>query len=89
MSKDFLDEANLVDLNDDELKELLGHTYHGLKNLDEQQKNDPEIERMKAALKTYVDDNFADRKKALKARLKAARALAAVRGVEWKLPRGE
>lgn len=84
--KDYLDEAQLVDLTDEDLKEFLGHTYHALKNLDEREKNDTEIERMRLDLKQYRDENYTDEKKALKARMKAGRSLAAARGIKWKMP---
>lgn len=80
------DEAALVDLGDADLKELLGHTYHTIKNLEEQKKHDPEIERMRDQLNQYIDDCYGDELKRLKAKMKAARALAEARGVKWKLP---
>lgn len=88
MAKDFLAEAALVDLDDGDLKEFLGATYHEIKNLDEAKKNDPDIEQMREALKRYIDDNYTEQEKALKARMKAARTLAEVRGIKWKLPEG-
>lgn len=88
MTKDFLAEAALIDLDDDQLKELLGHTYHAIRNLDEAKKNDPDIEQMRATLKQYIEDNYTEEEKALKARMKAARSLATARGIKWKLPEG-
>lgn len=89
MAKDFLEEAALVDLSDEQLKELLGHTYHSLKNLDERKKADPDIKQMREELKRYTDDNYTDEQKSLKARMKAGRSLAASRGIKWKLPEGK
>ena len=86
--KEYLEEAQLVDLDDADLKELLGATYHAIKNLDEQKKNDPDIEQMRATLKAYIDDNYTEEEKRLKARMKAARSLAEARGIKWKLPEG-
>ncbi len=86
MTKEFLTESHLVDLSDSDLKDVLGYTYHTLKNLDEAKKNDPDIAQMRAQLKAYVDDNYSHECKRLKARMKAARALAATRGIEWKEP---
>lgn len=86
MSKEHLDEAHLVDLTDEELKETLGHTYHSLKNLDESRKNDLELQQLQERVRQYVADNYTDEQKRLKARMKAARALAGARGITWKLP---
>jgi sensor histidine kinase YesM len=86
MSKQYLEEASLVDLGDEQLKELLGHTYHSLKNLDETRKNDPDLQAMQERVKQYIADVYTDEQKRLKARMKAARALAEARGVKWKLP---
>jgi hypothetical protein len=84
--KSHLDEAHLVDLDDGQLKELLGHTYHAIKDREEEKKNDPQIAQMRDQLRDYIKDNFDDEIKSLKARMKAARALAKARGVHWKLP---
>lgn len=86
MSKEHVEEARLVDLSDGDLKELLGATYHTLKNLGEDKKNDPDIKQMREALKHYIDDNYGDEEKKLKTRLKAARALAAKRNIKWNPP---
>jgi len=79
-------QANLVDLADTELKEFLGHAYHAIKNLEEEKKNDPDIQQMKEKLTLYTRDNYDDSLKELKARMKAARALAKARGVSWTPP---
>lgn len=79
-------QAHLVDLKDDELKEFLGGTYHRLKNIEEEKKNDPEIQQMQERLNEYKRDNYDDAIKELKARLKAARALAKARGIKWNPP---
>jgi hypothetical protein len=86
MTKDYLQEAALVDLTDEELKEFLGYTYHAARNLEEAKKNDPEAQRLRDILDQYLDDNFNEEIKQHKANLKAARALAAARNVRWKLP---
>lgn len=79
-------QAALVDLHDEELKEYLGHIYESLKSLDEQKKNDPQIEKMREELKTYLDEHYNVESKRLKAQLKAARAVAKARGIKWKAP---
>jgi sensor histidine kinase YesM len=86
MAKDFLEESRLVDLTDEALKELLGGTYHTLKNLDEEKKNDPDIQQMRDQLRLYIEDNYSEEQKRLKARLKAARSLATARGIHWTIP---
>lgn len=86
MKKEFLNEVHLVDLGDEQLKELLGFTYHALKNLDERRKNDEHIEKLRSELKQYIDETYRDETKKLKAQLKAGRSLAAARGIKWKLP---
>lgn len=86
MSKEFLNEASLVDLSDDELKEFLGYTYHAARNLEESRKSDPDAQQMRDKLNQYLDDNFNEEIKRQKANLKAARALASARGIRWKLP---
>lgn len=81
-----LKEAALVDLSDSALKELLGHTYHAIRNLEEEKRNDPEIAQMREALQAYVKDNFDNDLMDFKKRMKAARALAKARGIKWTLP---
>lgn len=84
--KEYLQEAALVDLTDEELKEFLGYTYHAARNLEEEKKKDPDAQQMRDKLNQYLDDNFNEEIKRHKANLKAARALAGARGIRWKLP---
>lgn len=84
--KDHLKEAALVDLDDGQLKELLGYTYHSIRNLEDAKKKDPEAEQLRATLSQYLDDNFNEEIKRQKATMKAARALASARGIKWKKP---
>lgn len=79
-------EAALVDLSDDQLKELLGYCWEGIKRLEEQKKNDEQLLSMRAKINEYVDTNYTVFIKAFRARLRAARAQAAVRGIQWKAP---
>lgn len=85
MKKSHMDEANLVDLNDNELKELLGYLFQSVKSLDEQKKTDPTIEKLKTELKNYVEENYTDQIKRYRGKLKAARNLAEARGIQWKV----
>src|ERR1044072_7162954 len=81
--KEFLAESRLVDLRDDELKELLGFLYHGEKDLKEEKANDPEIAKLKQDLQDYIDRVYTERSKAFKAQLTAARRIAQLRGIAW------
>lgn len=87
MSKETLAECKLVDMLNDELKEYLGGTYQKLKDLEEAKKKDPEIIQLQERLKTYMHDQYNIKIKQLKAQLKAARSVAKVKGVEWRLPK--
>lgn len=84
--KEYLQEAALVDLTDEELKEFLGYTYHAVRNIEEEKKKCPIAQELRDKLDQYLDDNFNEEIKRQKANLKAARALASARGIRWKLP---
>lgn len=86
MKKEFTEELSILDLTDDELKELLGYTHEALKVIEESRKNDPELQRLKHVAKEYEGDNYTDEIKSYKARLKAARAQAKVRGIKYNPP---
>lgn len=84
MKKDHLHEARLVDLSDDDLKEVLGRTYQDLKNLEEAKKLDPEFVRLTNVLNEYVHTRYSVRLRTMKARLKAARMIANSRNIMWR-----
>ncbi len=86
MSKPHLEEIKIVELSDEQLKELLGHTYEAIKTLEELKKNDERIEELQAELKTYVAESYTDDLKRYKARLKAARNQAKIRNLSYTLP---
>jgi hypothetical protein len=86
MNKPILAEAGLVDLTDDELKEFLGYSWEAAKSLEEAKNKDQHVIRVRDELRQYLDDNYNDAIKDHKARLKAARAQAKVRGIKWKEP---
>ncbi len=88
MKNTSLHELSIVDLSDDALKEFLGYTFEALKRLEESKKADPDLQQMQESLKAYVRDNYGDETKILKAKLKAARAQAKVRGVTYTIPEG-
>jgi uncharacterized small protein (DUF1192 family) len=88
MSKQqILDESRLVTMTDAELVEAVGTLFESIKRLDEQMKSDPEIERMVAELNEYKAGRYLDNKKAMSRKLKAARAHARIRGLQFKLPK--
>jgi hypothetical protein len=84
--KEHLHESQFIDLGDEQLKEALGFLWEGIKNLTDAKKNDPQIEKMKGELKAYTDEHYAVEIKRLSKLLKAARVVAKLRGVQWKLP---
>lgn len=88
MNKPILLEAGLVDMTDDELKEFLGYSWESAKTLEEAKAKDQHVVRVREELKEYLDSNYNEDIKAHKARLKAARAQAKVRGIKWKEPEG-
>jgi hypothetical protein len=79
-------EAALVDLTDEQLKELLGYSWEAIKRLEEAKKNDAYLIEMKTKTDEYTEENYTRFIKANRARLKAARAQAHVRGIKWKAP---
>lgn len=81
-----LEESRLIDLTDEQLVDLVGSLFESIKRLDEAAKVDPEIERLQAELKAYKDDHYLDNKKRLVRRLKAARAHARIRNLDFNLP---
>ena len=81
-----IEEARLVDLSDDQLKELVGSLWECIKRTDEAMKNDQTIEKLEAELKEYKENNYNDAKRQYKAKLKAARKHAEIRGLSFRLP---
>lgn len=79
------DEARIVSYTDSQLVDYIGNLWESVKRIDEQMKADPEIERMEIELKNYKDEHFLDEKKGFVRRLRAARAIAKVRGVQFRI----
>lgn len=79
-------EANLVDLNDEQVKDAILYLWEAVKNLKDEMAKDPQLQQMQDQLKMYKKDNFTDEIKTYEARLKAARAQAKVRGIKITLP---
>lgn len=88
MSKrELLSESQFVELNDVDLKEALGALWERLKALKEAENSDVEVERMKAEIKAYIDDNFRTERKDAEKKLRAGRVIAKARGITWRLPK--
>lgn len=83
------DEARLVSFTDEQLIDYIGTLWESAKRIDEAMKSDPEIERMQIELKNYKDENYLDNRRDIVRKLKASRALAKVRGVQFTLPQRE
>lgn len=79
--------THFVDLPEEELKAFLLNRYEGLKLLDEAQKNDGKLKKLTEDLKEYKDTVYTYTKKEYRAEIKAARAVAKARGIEFKLPK--
>lgn len=78
--------TNYIDMQEDELKAFLLNRYEYLKTLEEKQKSDEHLKNLVEGLKEYKDTTYTQEKKMTKAELKAARAVAKARGIEFKLP---
>lgn len=85
-AKDFMHEIRLIELSDEDLKELLGHTFNAIKDVAEEKMHDPELIKLRDAVYNYNQEHYAHRESGLKARLRAGRSLAKARGIEWRLP---
>lgn len=83
---DVVQQAKLADLSNEELLNLIGYLWQELKNIDEQMAADDTLKEMVEEIKDYKDDTYLTRKGAYKGQLKAARALAKVKGLQFKLP---
>lgn len=81
-----IEESRLVDLTDDQLRELVGSLWEHIKRTDDAMKNDATIEKLTAELKEYKDINYGEAKRGYKAKLRAARKHAEIRGLIFSLP---
>lgn len=84
----FLAQAHLANLNDQELLDFLGFCYEEVKTLEERLKNDPEIMELEQQLKDLKNEKYADNIKSYKVQLRAARALVKAKGLRFELPEG-
>jgi regulator of replication initiation timing len=83
MAKDHIREASLVELTDEDLKEVIGSTYTKLRNTEEQKKANPEVIRLQDELSNLLKP-YNEAIRTCKARLKAARCIANSRGLVWR-----
>ena len=82
-----IEQAHLVNLDDDQLLDYLGFCYEEIKNLEEKLKNDPQILEMEQELKDLKNERYNDSIKGYKAQLRASRALAKAKGLKFKIPK--
>lgn len=82
-----IEQAHLVNLDDDQLLDYLGFCYEEIKNLEEKLKNDPQILEMEQELKDLKNERYNDTIKGYKAQLRASRALAKAKGLKFKIPK--
>lgn len=81
-----IQEAQIVGLTDDELRDLVGYLFESIKRLEEAMKADPDLQQMVDKVRAYKADNYGDERKRLVAHLKAARCQAEARGLTFKFP---
>lgn len=78
--------TQLIDYRDEELKAFLLNTHEALKAIEEEKKNDPELEKLQEALKSYKNLRYTTRTKSFKALLRAGRSIAKARGITFEIP---
>lgn len=83
-----IEESRLVDLSDDQLRDLVGYLWESIKTTDERMKNDPKLAEMQEAMNEYKETHYKEDVRTFKAKLKAARKHAQVRGLHFALPDG-
>lgn len=81
-----IQEAQLVDLTDAQLVDLIGTLWESIKQIEERMRNDAEIEALQERLKELKGIKYLDEQKRYKARLKAARTLAKAKGLSVTVP---
>jgi hypothetical protein len=82
---EMLRESQYIDLNDEDLKELLGYLSERIRLDQELSKTDPDIVALRDQLKDLIADKYGESIKVNKKRLKAARAVASQRNLDWKV----
>lgn len=80
------DQSRFASLSDEELLNMIGYLWQEIKQIDESMADDDSIKAMTEELKEYKDDTYLTRKGAYQGQLKAARILAKLKGLNFKLP---
>lgn len=75
-------QANLNTLSDDELREFLFYNYHRIKDIEATRQNDARILRLREQLKE-AEGGYVNETKECVRNVKAARAVAEVRGLKF------
>lgn len=79
-------ERQLIDLTDDELVAIIGSTWELIKRLEEAMSTDPAIQDLQDQITQLKHERYLDTRKSHKATLRAARALANAKGIQFSLP---
>lgn len=83
---DAVGQMKFVDLTDDELRNAVGALHEYCKRLSEQKEDDAEINALEQELKELKENKYGADLKAAKRRLSAARKVASLRGITFKMP---
>lgn len=83
-----IEESRLVDLTDDQLRDLVGYLWESIKATNERMNADPKLQRMIEEIAEYKETHYKEDERTFKAKLKAARKHAQVRGLNFQLPDG-
>ena len=79
-------EAQLVDMDDQALKDYVGYLWESVKRLSEAMDNDATLQTMVDAVREYKQEHYLGDINNYRARLKAARQQAQVRGLVFEVP---
>lgn len=79
--------TRFLEMEADELKQFLLSRYEAIKELEEKKRKDEEVAKLAENLRSVVDERYTNPKKLYKAQLKAARAVAKVRGIDFNPPK--
>lgn len=85
-AQELLGEVKIVELTDDQIKDLIGYSFEALKRLEKSQKDDPTILNYKEKLKEYIQVTYTDDLNKFKSQLKAACNQARIRNIKYELP---
>lgn len=85
-AQDLLGEVKIVELTDDQIKDLIGYSFEALKRIEKSQKDDTTILDLKEKLKEYVQVTYLDDNNKFKSQLKAACNQARIRNIKYELP---